>query len=344
MTIEQIDLHTLVQKGKKLILLDVDNTITHWRSDEFSEQVLNWLTAAKQLGFKLAFVSNTRHPERLQRFSQILDIEIARGRMKPSRSMFRSALEKTNLRPEQAVMIGDQLMTDILGANRAGIDAIWLLPLSEHEFVLTKINRWIEAKVAVNLFNALERPIDDTIITPQFVKQTTPASKWHPIILQFIKFCVVGALSTVITLVLSVLLLKHISVNGQLISQSLGFWLQNNFPQYFAQHVDPVKSSSPIMYGVANFAAMLNSFFWNRAWTFQIRGKEERLSQLKKFYVVSIIAWVLNSIIAGWILNQFSVSSSKNIILSQLFASAIVMFVNFGGQRLYAFKPKNKPQ
>jgi len=87
----------------------------------------------------LCILSNTRHPERLARLAAVLEIETFRGKFKPSTHMYEMALAKFGKKPEEAVMIGDQIMTDVLGANRSGIDAIWVQKMEGPEFVGTKI-------------------------------------------------------------------------------------------------------------------------------------------------------------------------------------------------------------
>ncbi|WP_053363854.1 HAD family hydrolase [Bacillus sp. FJAT-27251] len=48
------------------------------------------------------------------------------GKGKPDPGIFEHALTLMNLKPEEVLMVGDNLMTDILGANRAGIKSVWI--------------------------------------------------------------------------------------------------------------------------------------------------------------------------------------------------------------------------
>src|SRR5438132_1684957 len=143
-SLHAIDLPELWKTGKRLLLLDVDNTLVKWREESFSQPVLDWITHAKELGFDICLISNTNHLDRLERLKTALGVESVRGRFKPSRAMFRLAMIKYKRKPEETVMVGDQLMTDILGANRAGIEAIWVRKMEGQEFSGTKINRRME--------------------------------------------------------------------------------------------------------------------------------------------------------------------------------------------------------
>ncbi|WP_299088489.1 HAD family hydrolase [uncultured Metabacillus sp.] len=64
-------------------------------------------------------------PELVPYFEQII-ISGAFGRGKPDASIFKHALEKMNLTKDEAIMVGDNLMTDILGASRVGMKSVWI--------------------------------------------------------------------------------------------------------------------------------------------------------------------------------------------------------------------------
>jgi uncharacterized protein len=142
--LNEVNLEDLRISGKKLILLDVDHTIVPWKKETFSEEILYWIYNAKELGFHLCILSNTRHPERLQRIAEKLDVKALRGKFKPNPQMYHEAMKIFSASRDETIMIGDQIMTDILGAGRSGIDSIWLSKMSGPEFFGTKFNRLIE--------------------------------------------------------------------------------------------------------------------------------------------------------------------------------------------------------
>ena len=89
-----IDPEALKARGKSLILLDVDNTLLPWRSEDIPQTTMDWVSRAKALGLDLCILSNTRHPARLTRLAEKLGIEVLMGRVTPSRHMYRAALAK----------------------------------------------------------------------------------------------------------------------------------------------------------------------------------------------------------------------------------------------------------
>lgn len=154
-TIYDIDLDALKTRNKKLILLDVDNTILPWKSEDYTSELIAWVSKVKAAGLQLCILSNTRHPARLLRICAKLEIDHIRDKFKPSKRMYEIALARYGIKKEEAVMVGDQLFTDILGANRTGIDAIWVKPIAYREFAGTKISRLGERLVRKRLYKAI---------------------------------------------------------------------------------------------------------------------------------------------------------------------------------------------
>ena len=336
--IEEINLEGLHNRGKKLILLDVDNTLTLWRSEEISAEVLGWIARARELGFGLCIISNTRHPARLQRLSEMLNVPALRGRFKPSRKMFFEALKRFNCPPENAIMIEDQLMTDILGANRSGIEAIWLQPLGQKEFSGTRVNRWLERRIVSVLYNAMSLPADAAGDAPELEAKKPILQR--TIVKQLVKFLIVGGSSFVIDTACSIVLINFITIHKEHLGLILGNWMLSAMP--FWSHYadgDPGKVGSLPLLVIAALAGMFNSFVFNRRWTFEVKGSHKKGEQLRKFYLISIVGALLNSLLTNEFLVLFGRSSSKTTLVAKFLAAVVVAVWNFGGQRLYAFKP-----
>lgn len=155
-SVVDVDPVELEAAGKTLILLDVDNTLMPWHGETVPKSSQGWIEDLKRRGLHACVLSNTRRVDRLGRIAGLLGVDFIRGRFKPSPRMYHQALEKYGASPEQAVMVGDQLFTDVWGANRAGIDAIWVEPIAWREFAGTKISRFAEAIVRGALYRALE--------------------------------------------------------------------------------------------------------------------------------------------------------------------------------------------
>lgn len=324
-----IDQEKLWERGKRLLLLDVDNTLVQWKAEDFAPEVIAWIERAKALGFDICIISNTRREDRLARLSELLGVATVRGRFKPSRAMFRLALIKFKRKPEEAVMIGDQMMTDILGANRAGIDAIWVRKMEGKEFSGTRINRAIERFLTSHIYRALVLPEDDARIEAPI---ETPLGK------QILRFVVVGGASFVIDTLLTYLLMRWIHIGDESMGAVFGRWLLASYPGVFAFAAGPSKAAAPILGGLASFVAMFNSFVFNRIWTFEARGKGRRTHQAARFYMVSIVGAMLNALLFTTIFNAMPPNVGHGIFLSKVVAAGVVAVWNFIGQKTFAFR------
>jgi HAD superfamily phosphatase (TIGR01668 family) len=146
--ITDIDPGELIRAGYKGVLLDVDNTLLPWKSMHFPPESLAWIESAKAAGLRLCIVSNTRNKRRLSKLSAMLGIPVAEGKMKPSKEGFIDALRIVDVQPGEAIMIGDQMFTDVWGGNRSGIATIWVEPMHPREFFGTKFSRLAERAIA----------------------------------------------------------------------------------------------------------------------------------------------------------------------------------------------------
>lgn len=143
------DIHpaTLLSMNIRFLMLDLDNTLTPWRSHDIPQDIRAWVEEMKAAGIGICIVSNTRNFERLSALSNELGIRYVREKMKPSRAGYLAGMELLGCGPDEVAMAGDQLFTDVWGANRSGIISIWVERLHEREFFGTKISRVVERAI-----------------------------------------------------------------------------------------------------------------------------------------------------------------------------------------------------
>ena len=144
--IYNINLDDLIKRNICGILIDLDNTLLPWNSYEVNDRLKRWIEQCARKNIKLCIISNNK-AKRIQCCSEMLLIPAVTGAMKPRKATFRKGLNFLGLDPSQAAVVGDQLFTDILGAKRMGMYAILVKPLSNNEFIWTKIMRKIERKL-----------------------------------------------------------------------------------------------------------------------------------------------------------------------------------------------------
>lgn len=147
--IENVNLNAFIEKGYDTIILDLDNTLVSWKGKKFSENVLEWLSNAKKMQFKMCIVSNCILSGRVKNLSDKLDIPYIPKAVKPRTKAFKKALELLGSSVEKTLLIGDQMFTDILGGNRLGVFTILVCPVDKREFGTTLIQRLAE-KIILN--------------------------------------------------------------------------------------------------------------------------------------------------------------------------------------------------
>jgi len=143
-----IDAGALAAQGVEGVILDLDNTLTPWRSLAVPDEAEAWLRGVLASGLRACLVSNAAGAGRVRPVAARFGIPWVTRALKPLPGGFRQALKLMETTPETTAMIGDQMFTDIFGANRLGLFTILVEPMSAHEAFTTKLiqrplERWI---------------------------------------------------------------------------------------------------------------------------------------------------------------------------------------------------------
>lgn len=146
--IYDIDYEKLKKKGIKCLLFDLDNTLVPVNEDVPSKKVKE-LFLYLERDFKVIIVSNSNQ-KRLIPFKEGLNVDVAASARKPSRKKYLKIMDLYGFKKHEIAAIGDQLLTDIFGANRIGITSILVNQIGEYEKIGTKINRFFEGFIRRN--------------------------------------------------------------------------------------------------------------------------------------------------------------------------------------------------
>lgn len=151
-TVYDIDYNKLYDQGKRIILMDLDNTLIPYDVSVPDENLIKLLNDIQNIGFRIIFISNNRK-KRVADFSNIFNFEYIHGAWKPWRKGYRKAFKMIGHKnTKEIIAIGDQVMTDVLGANRMKIECILVKPLKIiNEKWYTKLNRTFENRVVKRL-------------------------------------------------------------------------------------------------------------------------------------------------------------------------------------------------
>ncbi|BAK43680.1 YqeG family HAD IIIA-type phosphatase [Eggerthella sp. YY7918] len=135
--------HDLLGAGFRFVLLDVDNTILTRDTHEVPRDVGMWLARARDAGIAFCLVSNNWH-EGVRHLANRLSLPLVAKAVKPLPPAFLIALRKLGATRAETVVIGDQLVTDVLGAHTLGMKAYLLAPLVEQDLPHTLLLRNFE--------------------------------------------------------------------------------------------------------------------------------------------------------------------------------------------------------
>ena len=125
----------LSARGIRLLMLDFDNTIVPYTTDVPTQKMRDWLIAMQLSDIQLCVVSNSKR-ERVKIFCEKYGIPCITHAKKPFSKGIRECLERFDMPPENAALAGDQIFTDTLGANSAGVISILVKAIDNHNFWL----------------------------------------------------------------------------------------------------------------------------------------------------------------------------------------------------------------
>lgn len=141
-----VDAERLARRGIRGIVTDLDNTLVAWNEPEAPDRLVHWLDDLRRSGFRVCIVSNNKEV-RVRPFAEALDIPAVFEAGKPRNRAFRRALDLLGTSPRETAVIGDQIFTDIAGGNRMGMYTILVVPISDKEWVGTRLMRILERQI-----------------------------------------------------------------------------------------------------------------------------------------------------------------------------------------------------
>ncbi len=139
-----IDYEGLYEKGRRGIIYDVDNTLVPHGApaDDRAKQLFERL---HRIGYRVVLLSNNKEP-RVKSFAEAVagDVSYIYKAGKPKRSGYLRAMEIMETERDTTLCVGDQLFTDVWGANRTGIYSILTRPIHPKEEIQIVLKRFLE--------------------------------------------------------------------------------------------------------------------------------------------------------------------------------------------------------
>lgn len=145
-SIYSISPEQLKENGIKAVFSDLDNTLIAWNNPNGTEELQQWMDKLTENNIPLIVISNN-NKKRIEKAVEPLGLPFMARSLKPFSFGINRARKKLGLKKEEVVMVGDQLMTDMLAAHHAGVRSILVQPIIETDKWTTKINRTLEKQV-----------------------------------------------------------------------------------------------------------------------------------------------------------------------------------------------------
>lgn len=136
--VTEITPQMLRDKNIQLLMMDFDNTIVPYTTDTPTQQLLKWLNVMRECDIALCVVSNSKR-ERVKRFCKKYGLPCITHAGKPGSKGIRLCLETFGVAPDRAALVGDQIYTDTLGGNSAGVTTFLVKSIHNHTF-------WLKAR------------------------------------------------------------------------------------------------------------------------------------------------------------------------------------------------------
>ena len=137
-----IDYEGLYANGIRGMIYEVDNTLVP-HGEPATEESVKLFDRLREIGFDTCIISNNKEP-RVKPFADLVKSKYVFDAHKPSRKNYRKAMELMNTDVTTTYFIGDQIFTDVYGANRTGIPSILVKPIHPKEEIQIVLKRKLE--------------------------------------------------------------------------------------------------------------------------------------------------------------------------------------------------------
>lgn len=142
----EINVSFFAQKKVKVVLVDLDNTLDSYRLFAPSERVLTLKENFAQQGIEMIIISNNKGP-RVREYASSLGVKFLSSAHKPFKKRILAYLKQNNLSPDDVMLVGDQLLTDVLCGYRAKIRVVLTEPVVKEDQWTTRFNRMVDRPI-----------------------------------------------------------------------------------------------------------------------------------------------------------------------------------------------------
>ncbi len=140
-----IDFEQYYQDGYRAIIFDIDNTLVPHGAPA-DQRAIALFKRLHALGYQTMMLSNNKEP-RVKMFCDAVEAEYIYKAGKPNPANYREAMKRMHTDEKNTLFVGDQIFTDVWGANKAGIYSILVKPIHPKEEIQIVLKRYLEKVV-----------------------------------------------------------------------------------------------------------------------------------------------------------------------------------------------------
>ena len=145
-SVKDISIELLNKNNIKGLILDVDNTLISL-DKKMPAGIVEWVKNVKANGIKICILSNSNKVDKVEAVAKLIESPYIFFGKKPLKSGFLRAQNILKLKAGNIAVVGDQIFTDVIGANRCGMFSILVKPIEEKDYLITKIKRPLEKMI-----------------------------------------------------------------------------------------------------------------------------------------------------------------------------------------------------
>ncbi len=158
--VTDITVELLERNNIKGLILDVDNTLIDYDKN-LLKGADEWVKRLKEKGLKFMILSNSNQEEKVKNVANVLGIPYFYFATKPLKRGFKKAQKELQLEKNEIAVIGDQIFTDIIGANRSKMFSILVNPVAKKDLFMTKIKRPLEEMIVKSYVKKQKKKEDE---------------------------------------------------------------------------------------------------------------------------------------------------------------------------------------
>ena len=145
-SIYEIDVNFFKRNGVKTLFVDLDNTLDSYKAREPKEHTINYINKLKSVGIEPVIISNNK-PHRVCGFADKAGISYLASARKPGAKRIKQEIARRGLTNDDVMLVGDQMMTDVLAAHGAKIRVVLTEKIVKEDQWTTHINRLIDRPI-----------------------------------------------------------------------------------------------------------------------------------------------------------------------------------------------------